>query len=48
MKNALPALVPTTVAPTRQAATVPVPPTVHRLAIASLHLYRLRLAYRAA
>lgn len=44
MKNTLPALVPTSVAPTQQAATA----TVHRLAMASLHLYRLRLACRAA
>ena len=44
MTNALAALVPTTVIPSKETATA----SVHRLAMASLHLYRLRLAYRAA
>ena len=43
MTYGLPALLPTTVAP----AKVTVPPRVHRLAMASLHLYRLPLAHGA-
>lgn len=44
MTYGLSALVPTTVTPAQVAVT----PRVHRLAMASLHLYRLRLACRAA
>ena len=44
MTYGLPALVPTTDVP----AQLTVTPRMHRLAMASLNLYRLRLAYRAA
>lgn len=44
MKYGLPALVPTTDA----TAQLTVTPRMHRLAMASLNLYRLRLAHRAA
>lgn len=44
MTNGLPALVPTKVAP----AQLTVTPRMHRLAMASLSLYRLRLDHRAA
>lgn len=44
MAYGLPARVPTTVAP----AQVTVTPRMHRLAVASLRLYRLRLTQRAA
>ncbi|SUS05150.1 hypothetical protein DF3PA_10251 [Candidatus Defluviicoccus seviourii] len=44
MTNGLPALVPTTDAPVQLTVT----PRMHRLAMASLNLYRLRLAHRSA